>query len=450
MKKYLLIAVCFSLYGQATQERSCVQVLYSFMNNIVSYGRQLWKSSYNKIHQKNGASQKKNEGVAVSSTKQSWFGGVIRRLSQCFSDPIAVSSFTDLVKNGDLAKVNQLIKNGIDVNMLDLKNGYTALHYAAEYGHLTIAELLLANGADVHAKNNQGQTPLHCAIYSKSEEIISFLVSKGADINSKNNDGMTPLHEACKWNSASQVPALLVNGSDVNASDKYGSTPLHIASYSFDETILRLLLENKCSAPTLDIKNNSGNTPLHVACLTMAMGCGAGGCTDAVKLLLEHGASINIQNNHGQTPMAIAIRRNMNISKLLLERGADVNTKDEGGNTLLHIILSPCDAWRRFFPEMFELILTNERVDLNIKNNEEKTPLHCACSQGLVDMAKRLVEAGAELTIQDNAGKTPLDHLKEWCKDNNNTSLYSSYEQQLNESYNKSRSMYKDIANMWQ
>jgi ankyrin repeat protein len=67
------------------------------------------------------------------------------------------------------------------------------LHYAAYGGHKEIAELLIAEGADVNAKDEDGVTPLHEAAFGGYKEIAELLIAKGADVNAKNNGGETPL-----------------------------------------------------------------------------------------------------------------------------------------------------------------------------------------------------------------------------------------------------------------
>jgi len=97
-------------------------------------------------------------------------------------------------------------------------------------GHPRWCKILLAHGADVKAKNNNGWTPLRYAAESGSGEVVKLLLAKGADVNAKDCYGATPLHVTA-WNSRGEVAKLLLaNGADVNAKNSYGTTPLHWGS----------------------------------------------------------------------------------------------------------------------------------------------------------------------------------------------------------------------------
>ncbi|MGE0131295.1 MAG: ankyrin repeat domain-containing protein [Blastocatellales bacterium] len=81
---------------------------------------------------------------------------------------------------------------GADVNAKDI-NGSTPLHYAAYYGHIQIAELLIARKANVNAKNFFGNTPLHFAMSMGKEALGDYLIKCGADTSIRNSAGQTPL-----------------------------------------------------------------------------------------------------------------------------------------------------------------------------------------------------------------------------------------------------------------
>jgi hypothetical protein len=55
-----------------------------------------------------------------------------------------------------------------------------------------MAKLLLANKADVNAKNDRGETPLHLAAKEHRKDVAELLLAKGAEVNAKDNEGYTP------------------------------------------------------------------------------------------------------------------------------------------------------------------------------------------------------------------------------------------------------------------
>jgi ankyrin repeat protein len=70
--------------------------------------------------------------------------------------------------------------------------GDTPLHSAVQWGHEEIVKFLLANGAEVNAKNHQGQSPLHYARAFGHQRITNILIDAGADMNTPESDGHTP------------------------------------------------------------------------------------------------------------------------------------------------------------------------------------------------------------------------------------------------------------------
>jgi ankyrin repeat protein len=104
----------------------------------------------------------------------------------------------------------------------------TPLHYAAMEGHAEVVQLLLANQADVNARDSTGSTALHYAAFRDHGEIVELLLAKGAQVDARDNEGMTPLHEAAIFDNTAVAELLLSGGANVNAINKKGKTPLHV------------------------------------------------------------------------------------------------------------------------------------------------------------------------------------------------------------------------------
>jgi ankyrin repeat protein len=113
--------------------------------------------------------------------------------------------------------------------------GDTALHMAAAAFRRPVAELLVAHGADCHAKNRRGAEPLHYAADANhwapaaQAQTIEYLLSIGSDPNALDRSGVAPLHRAVRTRSLSAVRALLDGGANPRVPNKAGSTPMHLA-----------------------------------------------------------------------------------------------------------------------------------------------------------------------------------------------------------------------------
>ncbi|KAJ3090676.1 hypothetical protein HK102_002980, partial [Quaeritorhiza haematococci] len=122
---------------------------------------------------------------------------------------------TLVVKSFNIEAIDQILKVTFTFNnATDAKNNYgrTPLHSAAWHNATNACDVLLKNGADLHAKDNDGDTPLHHAAMCNAADACDFLLKNGADVNAKNNRGWTPLKIARSKSHTAAVSVLLQYG----------------------------------------------------------------------------------------------------------------------------------------------------------------------------------------------------------------------------------------------
>jgi len=116
--------------------------------------------------------------------------------------------------------------------------GDTALHMAAAASHPDMVELLIAHGADVHARNRMGAAPLHYGADANHKDpdaqaaTVRALIAAGADPNAVCKRGVAPLHRAVRTRSSAAVRALLDAGANPRKKNGNGSTPQQLAKWT--------------------------------------------------------------------------------------------------------------------------------------------------------------------------------------------------------------------------
>ena len=208
-------------------------------------------------------------------------------------------SLLDVAKRGQLENVKGLIGNGADVHEenADKRGGQfithnedsiTALMGASEKGDFKMVQALLADGADVNAKNKDGETALMYASGEGHLEVVQLLLANGADVNAKTYpyNGPHIMPRGTGWTALMMgsgqfkvVQLLLANGADVNAKNSRGETALFMASVGGRLEVVQLLLANKAD---VNAKRDGCETALMMASMI--------GHKDVRELLIRAGA----------------------------------------------------------------------------------------------------------------------------------------------------------------
>ena len=190
------------------------------------------------------------------------------------------------------------------------------------------------------------RTPLHQSIISAncSYEVIKLILESGSDVNAVDYEGKTPLHLAsviAKTFRYNAIRLLIGKGADTEAVDMFGQMPLHLASGQGDYNIVKIFFD---SGSSVNARTNLGVLPIHFAARE--------GNPSIVKMLLEGGSELNCMAidwnelnvdsscRHMLSAVSIATsQRHLEVLKLLLEHGADVDLRDDFGFTALHIAI---------------------------------------------------------------------------------------------------------------
>jgi hypothetical protein len=142
-------------------------------------------------------------------------------------------------------------------------DGWTPLHEAAGKGHnKEVAELLIDNGADVNARDEDGDTPLDWADRRNQTATTALLRKHGGKTGEELRTGITPLQQAARDGHKEIAELLIAEGADVNAKNDYGWTPLHWAASRGHKEIVELLI---AKGANVNAKNKYGTTPLDMA-----------------------------------------------------------------------------------------------------------------------------------------------------------------------------------------
>ena len=276
------------------------------------------------------------------------------------------------------------------------KVGATPLYYAALCGFQDVVEHLVVNDSEnVDASGGYHLTPLVAALAGGHLQTANFLCDGGADPNVRGYNGTIPLHSAAYYGEFEVVQILLKYKAGVNARQD-GMTPLHFASQGSYER-----------GP------NIGPSLSNVA-----------------RLLLEHGAEVNAQDDDRETPLHLAARYGrVEVVRVLLMHVANQGAEDDGRKTASQVVVlseyvnarnaldnTPLHLASQNFGYGYDGIslslsniarlLLEHGADVNALKDGHSTPLHVAARYGRVEVVRVLLEHGANVGAKGGDGET--------------------------------------------
>lgn len=300
------------------------------------------------------------------------------------------------VENDRPETVRLLIDAGALLS-LKMSDGSTALHAAT----LSTTRVLLQDKKrlNIDEPNDFKTTPLHYAIqFSQRTEVAKLLIDSGANLNLQDRDGATPLSCAASRGNYEVVKMLLQEvDCDKSLTSRSGESPLHHAASRADLETMKLLVEG--GVATNLVGNAVCDSPLQTACEN------AKDHTEIVEYLLENGADLHAQvGTKGFAIASAALDGTPGIISLLLERGATVNVADVMGRTPIHMA---CAGGALNFQEIYK---AGGNHQLRVKDKLQRTVFHWAAQHCWPEVLESLIaELGTDLIDEkDIDGWTPL------------------------------------------
>ncbi|NXM40583.1 MYPT2 phosphatase, partial [Gymnorhina tibicen] len=251
----------------------------------------------------------------------------------------------------NLDMVKFLVENGADVNQQD-NEGWTPLHAVASCGYLNIAEYLISHGANVAAVNSEGEVPSDIAEEAAMKDLLLEQVKKqGVDLDlSRKEEEQQMLQDARQWLNSGRIE-------DVKQ-PRTGATALHVAAAKGYSEVMRLLIQ---AGFNLNVQDNDGWTPLHAAAHW--------GVKEACSILAEALCDMDIRNKLGQTPFDVADEGLVEHLEMLQKKQTVLRSEKETRNKLIEADMNGKPQNRLFTNK--EKILYEEDTLKSMETEEE-------------------------------------------------------------------------------
>ncbi|KAM0259059.1 hypothetical protein ACHAQJ_003560 [Trichoderma viride] len=260
--------------------------------------------------------------------------------------------------------VNKLLIKGANPNLVD-KRDWAPLAAAAGNGNIEVIQKLIDSGAAVSGTLNSKYTPMQIAVAGDQLPAIKLLHKHGADVNQTTVGGITALIFAVGKNSPESVDLLLALGAKMHCLLESSQQSLFDIATAEYPDLVEFLVQRGCFQTTTDDTEVSGTNHSKESLVMLAYM----GETKGVENKLHELDSPLSASDLGEALHAASAMGHLSIVKLLLRKGARVNRRDDTG----------------------------------------RTALHYAAKYLREDVAGFLVESGANLSLEDIIGSTPID-----------------------------------------
>jgi ankyrin repeat protein len=301
------------------------------------------------------------------------------------------------VGNDDEELVEMLINGGADVSQHLPKVG-SALVLAVANNKEKMVDLLLRKNPDLNIKNEKRATALtlaiaHVDVAKRNKAIAKKLIAAGADVNLRDENGRTALLLAFEFENYEIANLLLEKNADVNVSNANRQTPLHFATWQENLALVKKLVGQKANVNSRDEKNS---TPLIYAAMRSRL--------DISEVLIAGGANLNLLSDAGATALSYAAKEGYtSLVNFLLKSGADPNLGQQGNK--------PLELARKF--NRTETILALEK-SLGIQSIQ---PSEGNNSRAPIDGSLKLSATGTGFRVSTNGVIVTNAHVVEGCRD---------------------------------
>lgn len=336
-----------------------------------------------------------------------------------------VEGVMDAIKNSDCEALDKILQEGgIDTIYERIDSGFKGnlfFYMLNSEQNAKCLQSVLSYHPDLetvqHEYYSKNETPLLYAAKNNAGEAVKLLVEQGADVNVKDTEGNNALYYAIRFNNMEAAEALIVGGIDYS-SMQFDKTDLFTSAYKQGNTqIIKTMLSHKTN-----ITEKDAEVELVVNKAVFYDD------DDMLKWMLQHGLSADSVSSDGYSLLERAIRGDKaNIFKILSEHGADLNARTKDGRTLLQCAVgfnrgdivtllaekgySVNSVAKAEMPDDTEIKDPKQKAIMQIKSTETgRSPLIEAIVFKKEEMAKQLIEMGADVNVRDSSfsGRTAL------------------------------------------